>query len=62
MSLTHDHSNIIFECDSCHDTVATEQSNIESALNVMRRKEWKPYKVAGEWKHRCPDCQKGSLL
>jgi hypothetical protein len=64
MTITHDHGDIVFQCDTkgCRATLETNTSNFESARNVLRRNHWKPIKTGSdEWKHECPECQKGLL-
>lgn len=61
MSLTYDHGDIVFQCDSehCHETLETGTSNFDSARNVLRRAQWKPLRLnaTGDWHHACPQCQ-----
>jgi hypothetical protein len=63
MTITHDHGDIVFQCDTkgCRATLETNTSNFESARNVLRRAHWKPEKdrSSDEWRHRCAECQKG---
>jgi hypothetical protein len=65
MTITHDHGDIVFQCDGkdCRETLETNTSNFESARNVLRRRGWKPSKdsATGEWRHQCAECQKGLL-
>jgi hypothetical protein len=60
MSTTHDHGNIVFQCDGdrCRETLETNTSNFEAARNLLRRAAWRPYKPAGapEWLHQCRGC------
>lgn len=57
MSITHDHGDIVFLCDGnlCHRSIATETSNFDSALNLLKRRKWTARKVSGVWQHFCPD-------
>lgn len=58
MSLTQDHGDIVFECDKCHATLATNTSNFDAARNLLKRERWQPIKRAdGEWAHHCDQCK-----
>jgi hypothetical protein len=58
MSLTRDHGDIVFECDSCRDTLETRTANFEAARNLLKRAHWQPYrrKDSDDWSHRCHAC------
>ncbi len=62
MSLTQDHGDHVFQCDSCGETLETNTSNFDSARNALKRAHWKPHKnPQNEWRHYCPQCQGGLL-
>ncbi len=52
------HGDIIFECDSCGDTLESDTGNFESAINIIRREGWKASKVGSDWIHTCHKCQR----
>ena len=56
MSLTRDHNDIVFECDTCNELLETGTSSWESARNILHRNDWRPYKVKEAWLHRCNEC------
>lgn len=70
MTLTRDHGDFVLECDGvgCNTTLATNTSNFDAAMNVVRRNHWKAQKLTSQggggdsaqpWRHSCPDCQAG---
>lgn len=52
--------NIIFECDTCADTLDTGTGSFDAALNQLRRDGWRAQLVAGEWVHWCQKCWRKS--
>lgn len=71
MSLTRDHGDIVFQCDTdgCSETLETRTSNWPAARNLLRRAGWQPYPNPkgrahsdSEWNHRCCECAKGAQL
>lgn len=72
MSLTQDHGDHVFECDTCKATLETGTSNFDSARSILRRQQWRPVPrprsdrrfIAGEvqWNHVCRDCDRGGSL
>jgi hypothetical protein len=63
MSLSYDHGDIVFSCDSCPEVLPTGTSNFDSARNALKRAHWKAEKNRGtdEWMHRCPECQRNLI-
>jgi hypothetical protein len=61
MSVTYDHGDIVFQCDSCRETLETGTSNFDAARNLLRRAHWKPFRNSNprgdEWLHACAACQ-----
>lgn len=60
MGMDRDHGDIVFGCDTCLATFATDQADFGSALNFAKRNGWKPYKLPGdtEWSHACDVCSR----
>jgi predicted RNA-binding Zn-ribbon protein involved in translation (DUF1610 family) len=48
--------NIVFECDTCGETLETEQADFHSALNMAKRQGWRTRKFEEVWAHACPNC------
>jgi len=65
MSLSYDHGDIVFQCDTkgCREMIETYTSNWESARNALRRAHWKPNRdpITQEYRHTCSECQKGLI-
>lgn len=49
--------NIVFECDSCADTLDTGTGNFEAAKNLLDREGWRARKDNGDWEHFCSKCK-----
>lgn len=50
------HGKLVFECDSCEQTIDTEcdPDNWQGAMHVLKREGWHVCKIADEWLHGCP--------
>ena len=60
MSLTYARGDIVFRCNGCPKTLATNTSNFDAAANALRRARWKPKQgrtfARTDWQHFCADC------
>ena len=68
MSTTHDHGDIVFQCDAgrCRETLETNTSNFEAARNLLRRAGWAPRRRSNgygdaEWAHLCASCKRAGV-
>jgi hypothetical protein len=56
MTVDRQKGNIIFECDACNETLETNTSNWDAAMNMLRHGGWKARKEDEEWVHYCDKC------
>lgn len=56
--ITRIYGKIVFECDSCGDTLETETKEFDEALAQLRRENWKAAKFGDVWQHLCNECHK----
>jgi hypothetical protein len=49
--------NVVFECDTCGESLDSETGSFDSAMNLFRREGWKARKVGDVWTHKCEACQ-----
>jgi len=56
MSMTRDHGDFVFECDSCGNALETNEDDFNVAISALKREGWKSAKSGSSWKHICPDC------
>lgn len=56
MTISRDHGDITFECDSCADEYETHEDNFDIAWNMAKRDGWRARKVGNVWQHFCEDC------
>ena len=54
--LDRQHGKIIFECDTCADTLDTGTTDFNEARETMRQDGWHARKFGEDWIHACPDC------
>lgn len=47
---------IIFECDSCDETLETETKDFDDARLMLESEGWKARNIADVWLHGCPKC------
>jgi hypothetical protein len=50
------HGKLIFECDSCDETLTCDTDNFNEAWNEAKREGWRSRKIGDEWVHGCPSC------
>lgn len=50
------HGKIIFECDSCDETLTADTDDFTEAWNEAKREGWRSRKIGDEWLHGCPEC------
>lgn len=55
--ISRDHSDLIFECDTCGETLETHDDDWNVAWNMAKRDGWRSRKVNDEWEHVCPECE-----
>ena len=55
--LDRQHGKIVFECDSRNEVLETEALDIDDALSILKRKQWKAQKIGRDWIHACPECE-----
>lgn len=48
--------DLVFECDSCSETLESETSDFNSAWNRAKREGWRARKIGTEWVHECSHC------
>lgn len=55
MSLTWDRGQVVFECDNCGDTLETEESEFDLALERAKENGWGAHRMgrARVWRHYC---------
>ncbi len=58
MTLSKDHGDLVFECNTCEATLTTNQAQFSAAMTLGRRNGWKAIKRGSVWEHACPKCQK----
>lgn len=60
MSMTRDHGEIVFECDSpnCLEFIETDTEQWEVAKAMFDQRGWAATNMRGTWMHYCPDCGK----
>lgn len=56
MTVHQEADEIIFECDGCADTLETDTSNWDDALEVLRKDKWKAERKSSGWNHYCLRC------
>lgn len=54
--LSRPSSSVVAECDTCCETLDTEEEDYASAVLALRGDGWKVVKEEGHWKHYCPCC------
>lgn len=45
---------IIFECDSCDETLETETNDLAEANACRKREGWGASQIGNDWIHACP--------
>lgn len=53
---TRIHNKIVFECDSCAESLDTGWGNFGAACSALRKAKWKSRKVGEMWFHYCDGC------
>lgn len=48
------HGEVVFECDSCNETLPTGETEFGDAMALFRREGWRAEKVGEDWTHLCP--------
>jgi hypothetical protein len=54
---TRIHGKIVFECDSCAESLDTQEGQFAEARNALREAEWKSHQRGGIWFHYCDECE-----
>jgi hypothetical protein len=59
MLVERQEGTIWFLCDSCADSLDTEETDFSEAVATMRGAGWNAQRVGepGDWLHRCPECR-----
>lgn len=52
------HGDITFECDSCGETLETNEDYWSNAWQLAKDEGWTSRKVGNEWNHFCLDCER----
>lgn len=63
--LDRQYGKLVYECDSCGDTLETEAREFPEADEIRRSNDWKVRKIGRDWIHGCPKCgvpREGSML
>ena len=47
-------------CDFCDADLDTDEDEFMSAVEALKRADWKVFRANGEWNHKCSDCCSGS--
>ena len=48
---------IVFECDSCDETLETGTEEFRDAWAHAQREGWRAKKIGTVWTHACPGCE-----
>ena len=48
---------VSFACDTCPETIDTDEGDFKAALGEAKAAGWSAYNVSGEWCHACPACR-----
>lgn len=54
---TRIHGNIVFECDSCTETLDTRTDNFKAARAVLGTQGWQSRLRGPVWFHYCSECE-----
>ena len=54
--IARQHGHIVFECDSCNETLELDTDDFANAWEEAKHEGWSTRKIAGEWLHDCPKC------
>jgi len=54
--ITRDHNEIVFECESCSETLETGEEEWNDAYRKFNHEGWKAVKGKGGWGHYCYKC------
>lgn len=59
MAIGWDGGTIWFLCDSCTESIDTEERDFQEAVATMRGAGWNATRIGqpGDWVHACPDCR-----
>ena len=50
------HGEIVYECDSCTETLETCEPDWNDAKRQFDDAGWRAYKAGADWVHECPKC------
>jgi hypothetical protein len=53
------HGLIMFECDSCAETLSTDTDDFDAAWFEARSEGWRARKIGERLEHQCPNCAGG---
>jgi hypothetical protein len=55
--IAHQYRKIVYECDSCDETLETDTRDFDDARAMFRQEGWRAQRPVGnEWVHKCPEC------
>jgi len=59
--LDRQHGEVVFECDSCGETLTTGEDEFAQAMQLFRREGWRAVKDDEDdtWQHYCMRCKTG---
>jgi hypothetical protein len=51
------HGNLVYECDTCGETLETDTRDFDDARSQFRREGWHAQRNgSNHWEHRCGGC------
>lgn len=53
MTMDKQHGKYIFICDTCDDTLETNEDDFHAAVAVSKREGWKAKRIGDQWSHSC---------
>ncbi len=59
MTVARQEGTIWFLCDTCPESIDSEEADFQEAVATMRGAGWNATRVgqAGDWVHTCPECR-----
>jgi hypothetical protein len=59
MAIARQEGSFWFLCDTCAETIDTEETEFQEPVAVLRGAGWNATRVGqpGDWVHSCPDCR-----
>lgn len=62
MSITRDKGKLVVQCDECHETLETDETNFEMALVAARNEGWQNCYHKGHWFNLCSQACRSAFV